>query len=53
MRHVIVRSESGDWALVPEDKKEKFWEDELNEWPDYAEYIGSPSEVLIKEYELG
>lgn len=52
MRHVIVMSESGDWALIPEDKAEVFWEDELKEWPEYAEYIGSPSDVKIKEYDL-
>jgi hypothetical protein len=48
----LVMSESGDWFLVPWDKRETFWEDELEEKADYADYIGSPSSVKIKDYAL-
>lgn len=54
MEKTIVSSESGDWFLVPWDKRQKFWEDELEDKVDYeVEYIGTPSRVKIKDYDLG
>lgn len=47
-------TESGDWYLVPWDKREVFWEDELEERVDYdVTYVGSPSEIKIKDYSIG
>jgi len=36
---VIRTSESGDYFLVPLEKADDFWEDELNGEADYAQYI--------------
>lgn len=52
MSKVILQSESGDWFLVPYLKKDDFWEDELNDKADYADYINDPSKVRIIDYEL-
>lgn len=50
----MVMTESGDWYLVDYDKREQFWEDELeeNDIDYFAQYIGSPSAVKILEYEF-
>lgn len=52
MAKAIVRSESGDWFLVPWEKRYDFDLDELEENAEYAEYIGGhPNLVKILEYE--
>ena len=43
----IVQSESGDFFIVPDDKVDDFWEDELNEKADYAMYIPDISSVPV------
>lgn len=48
---VIRQSESGDFFLVPLDKANQFWEDELNGEADYAEYIDL-FDLQIYEYEV-
>lgn len=48
---VIRQSESGDYFLVPLDKADQFWEDELNGEADYAEYIDL-FDLQIYEYEV-
>lgn len=49
--YVIRKSESGDYFLVPLDKAEKFWEDELEGEADYAQYIDL-EELQIYDYEI-
>ncbi len=48
---VIRQSESGDFFLVPLDKAESFWEDELNNAADYAVYIDL-NDLQIYDYEV-
>lgn len=48
---VIRVSESGDYYLVPLDKAEDFWEDELNDAADYATYIDL-YDFQIYDYEV-
>lgn len=49
--YVIRQSESGDYFLVPLEKAEQFWEDELNDMADYAEYVDL-FDLQIYEYEV-
>lgn len=52
MAKALVCSESGDWFLVPWDKRMDFYRDELEENIEYVvEYIGNPSQVKIIDYE--
>jgi len=48
--YVIRQSESGDYFLVPLDKADTFWEDELNGDADYAEFI-ELDDLQIYDYE--
>lgn len=50
MNYVIKQSESGDWFLVPLEYDDSFYEDELEEKADYAQYIGSPDSIVITGY---
>ena len=49
--YVIHQSEGGDYFLVPLDKAESFWEDELEGNADYAQYVELP-ELQIYDYEI-
>lgn len=49
--HVIRQSESGDYFLVPLEKANTFWEDELEGEADYAQYIDL-FEIQIYDYEV-
>lgn len=49
---IITMSESGDWFLIPAEKEQDFYEDELNETADYAHYIARPESVKILAYKL-
>lgn len=49
--YVIRQSESGDYFLVPLDKADDFWEDELDGNADYAIYIDL-FELQISEFEV-
>lgn len=49
--YVIRQSESGDYWLVPLEKAEDFWEDELNGDADYATYI-ELDDLQIYDYEV-
>lgn len=48
---VIRKSESGDYYLVPLEKADDFWEDELNDNADYATYIDL-HDLQIYDYEV-
>ena len=48
---VIRKSESGDYFLVPLEKADQFWEDELNGEADYAQYIDL-LDLQIYDYEV-
>ena len=44
----FAQSESGDWFIIPKDKQDVFWEDELNDRDiDYATYVNDPSCVTF------
>jgi len=49
--YVIRASESGDYFLVPIEKADDFWGDELEGDADYAQYIDL-HDLLIYEYEV-
>lgn len=49
--YVIRQSESGDYYIVPLDKADQFWEDELEGDADYAQYIDL-NELQIYDYEV-
>lgn len=49
--YVIRQSESGDYFLVPLNKVEDFWEDELEGNADYAIYIDL-FDIQITEFEV-
>ena len=49
--YVIRMSESGDYFLVPLDKADTFWQDELEGNADYAEYI-ELEDLQIYDYEV-
>lgn len=49
--YVIRQSESGDYYLVPLDKADDFWEDELNDDARYATYIDL-YDLQIYDYEV-
>lgn len=49
--YVIRMSESGDYWLVPLEKANDFWEDELNGDADYAVYIDL-FDLQIYDYEV-
>ncbi len=48
---VIRQSESGDYFLVPLEKAEEFYDDELEGYADYAQYIDL-EELQIYDYEV-
>lgn len=47
---VIRQSESGDYFIVPLEKADQFWVDELEGEADYAEYIDI-FDIQIYEYD--
>lgn len=49
--YVIRQSESGDYWLVPLEKAETFWEDELEGNAEYAQYI-ELEDLQIYDYEV-
>jgi len=49
--YVIRQSESGDYYLVPLDKADSFWGDELNQEADYATYVDL-FDLQIYDYEV-
>lgn len=49
--YVIRQSESGDYFLVPLEKADDFWEDELNDDATYATYVDL-FDLQIYEYEV-
>lgn len=49
--YVIRQSESGDYFIVPLEKADTFWEDELEGDADYAVYVDL-FEVQIYDYEV-
>jgi len=49
--YVIRKSESGDYYLVPLDKADQFWEDDLNDEADYATYVDL-FDLQIYDYEV-
>lgn len=49
--YVIRQAESGDYYLVPLEKAEYFWEDELNGDAAYATYIDL-FDLQVYDYEV-
>src|SRR3546814_17764324 len=49
--YVLRQSESGDWYLVPLEKAEAFWEDEMDDAADYATYVDL-NDLQIYDYEV-
>lgn len=49
--YVIRQSESGDYFIVPLEKADDFWSDELEGEAYYAEYV-ELNDLQIYEYEV-